>query len=40
MDTAVEAPGEAPSNAAKLPSAELTISVPNSKIPPSARPFL
>ena len=29
MPTAVEAPGEAPNNAATLPSEETTISVPN-----------
>jgi hypothetical protein len=32
----VEAPGDAPSNAAMLPSSEATISVPNSKTPPSS----
>ena len=39
MATAVDAPGEAPSKTAKLPSAALTTSVPNSKIPPPFSSF-
>ena len=34
IGAAVEAPGEAPSRAAMLPSAEVTTSVPNCRTPP------
>ncbi|WP_409019427.1 hypothetical protein [Dyadobacter sp. CY347] len=40
IETAVEAPGEAPSNAASEPSAAVTISVPNSRTPPFQGPSL
>ena len=40
MAKAVEDPGDAPSRAAMLPSAELTISVPNSSTPPFLIIFL
>src|SRR5690606_34320983 len=40
MDTDVEAPGEAPNKAAIDPSALLTTSVPNSRIPPCSSSFL
>ncbi len=33
MSTAVEAPGEAPNNAASDPSSEVMTSVPNCKFP-------
>ncbi|MNT47424.1 hypothetical protein D3C72_1841390 [compost metagenome] len=40
IGAAVEAPGEAPSRAAMLPSAELTTSVPNCRTPPFSASFL